>query len=148
MSDEVEEKPFNEQEHQPETDAADQEQEQPTDDADTFPRDYVEKLRAEAAEHRTARKDAEGRAEALTEAYRGLAVANAVADVLADSTDLPWSDEYLTESGLVDADAVRQAAEALVAAKPHLARVRGDAGQGFRHQEQTVSLGALLRANA
>lgn len=141
-----------EQEQQPE-----EELEQPQDateesesDGDTFPRDYVEKLRQESAESRTARKDAEQQLAALQDAYRGLAVTQAVSDVLADSTDLPWSDDYLdAETGLVDASKVRTAAEELALAKPHLARARGDAGQGYRSTNSgTVNLADMLRSNA
>ena len=124
--------------------------EEPESDADTFPRDYVEKLRQESAESRTARKDAEDRLAAVTDAYRTLAVGQAVGELLADPTDLPWSDDYLdAETGLVDASKVRTAAEELALAKPHLARARGDAGQGYRATNSgTVNLADMLRSNA
>jgi hypothetical protein len=132
-----EEKPFGEQELQPETDS---EEEQ-----DTFDRDYVEKLRNEAAEHRTSRKDAEERLGRVQAAYRDVAVSNAVAGVLVDASDLAWSDDFLDDDGLVDAEKVQQAATALLENKPHLGRVRGDVGQGFKARTEEVSLAAMLR---
>lgn len=136
------ETPFGEQEIQPETDTEEEHQE---DDADTFDRTYVEKLRTEAAEHRTSRKDAESALERVTEAYRAVAVAQAVAGLLVDADDLAWSDDYLDADGLVDAEKVREAATALIDSKPHLGRVRGDVGQGFKHVEQDVNLASLIR---
>lgn len=133
--------PFSEEQHQPETDAADE--------PDTFDRAYVEKLRAEAAEHRTSRKSAEQERDHYRDHYRSLAVSQAVSSILADPTDLAWSDGYLDADGLVDAERVRTAAERLADSKPHLARVRGDIGQGYKSEEvSAVDLAEMLRIGA
>lgn len=126
---------------QPEEDQTQQEQ----DDANTFDRAYVEKLRAEAADHRTSRKDAEERLERVTQEYRTVAVAQAVSGLLVDADDLAWSDDYLTDDGLVDAEKVREAATALVVSKPHLGRVRGEVGQGYKPVSDAVDLASLIR---
>lgn len=112
---------------------------------DTFPREYVENLRREAAEHRTGRTAAEERSEAALSRLRLAAIHSATRDVLADPTDLQWSDDMTDEEGWPDAEKISAAASALVEAKPHLGRVRGDVGQGFRGGEQGVSLAEALR---
>ena len=91
-------------------------------DGDTFPRAYVERLRARSAGYRTAAKDATARAEALeralfTERVRAL-------DVLADPTDLPFDADMLD-----DPDALSEAVTELVRARPHYRR-RGTAAPG------------------
>ena len=151
MSDETTETetPFKDQDLKPETDAVDGQEREQQDDTDTFDRAYVEKLRSEAAEGRTARKDAEATLERVQTAYRDLAVSSAVAGVLVDPSDLSWSDDYLDSDGLVDAEKVQQAATALLEQKPHLGRVVGDVGQGFKgEQAKTVDLAGMLRAGA
>lgn len=112
---------------------------------ETFPREYVERLRAEAAEHRTKAK----RAEEAERRLRELAVADAVRGILTSPDDLGWEDEYADEDGYPDPTKIRAAAEELIARKPYLARPTGDVGQG-RHDEDdaSVSLSALLRAGA
>ncbi|MBS45604.1 MAG: hypothetical protein CMH83_21020 [Nocardioides sp.] len=116
-----------------------------TDQAETFSREYVEKLRSENAEQRTKAK----RAEDAETRLRDLAVAAAVRGILTDPTDLGWSDEYADEDGWPDAEKITAAAEALVERKPHLARPSGDVGQG-RHSDtdEPVSLVGLLQAGA
>jgi hypothetical protein len=111
---------------------------------DTFPRSYVEELRAEAAEHRLRAKEADR----LRDALRTAVLARACDGILHDP--LPWSDDFDGEDGLPDPEKVREAAEGLAAEKPHLARVRGDAGQGFRGDESdaVVDLAELLRNGA
>ncbi|CAN5191514.1 hypothetical protein BH23ACT9_BH23ACT9_08730 [soil metagenome] len=106
---------------------------------DTFDRDYVEKLRAEAAEHRVKAKRAEEFAE---EVFYGRVAA---LGKLADATDLPY-DEALLE----DRSALEAAVDELVARKPHLADRRpvGDVDQGARPQGQTVDLAGMLRSRA
>lgn len=116
------------------------------DSGDTFSREYVETLRAEAATHRVAAK----RAEAFEVALRAATIREAAGPVLQDVDDLAWSDDFIDEeSGLPSAELIRAAAEELADRKPHLARVRGDIGQG-RHSETTeeFSLAGALRQNA
>lgn len=112
---------------------------------ETFPREYVEKLREEAAAHRTKAKRAED-AETL---LRTLAIADATRGLLTDPTDLQWSDDLAGDDGWPAPEKITAAAEALVSTKPHLGRPSGDIGQG-RHSETDdgVSLAALLKAGA
>ena len=65
--------------------------------------------------------------------------------MLADPTDLPHDPDALH-----DPDRLRELAEELVAAKPHLRsrRIRERAGQGEGDGSGTVSLSGLLRRNA
>ncbi|WP_051549002.1 hypothetical protein [Nocardioides sp. URHA0032] len=119
-------------------------------ESDTFPRSYVEELRAEAAEHRTKAREALDEVGPLREALRVAYLKQGTAGVLHDHADLPWSDEFNDpETGLPDVATIKAAAGALAADKPHLARVRGDAGQGFRGDaSDAVDLAHLLRAGA
>lgn len=126
-----------------EAEAEDTTQEAPEaaqDDAETFPRDYVEKLRKEAAEARVKAKKADDLA-------RELFTAKVTATGrLADPSDLAY-DEAL----VADADALNAAIDALLDAKPHLASrtPRGDVGQGPTGGDSgTVDLAAMLRAGA
>lgn len=120
-------------------------------EGDTFPREYVEKLRDEAAKHRTARKEAEDRATAAEAAVTGLQEQVFRFRVeqtgkLADATDLVF-DAALLESD----EALTGAIDELLASKPHLAsrRVSGDAGQGAGEPNPGgVSLAGLLSVNA
>lgn len=108
-------------------------------DAETFPREYVEKLRKEAADARTRAKRADELGAALfTERVRATGR-------LADPSDLPFSDELLA-----DPDALSEAIGTLLAKKPHLASrtPRGDVGQGSTGAGGDVDLAALLRAGA
>ena len=109
-------------------------------DAETFPREYVERLRKEAAEARVKAKRAD-------ELARELFAAKVTATGrLADPSDLPFSDDLVA-----DADALNAAIDALLDAKPHLASrtPRGDVGQGPTGGDSgTVDLAALLRAGA
>lgn len=117
---------------------------------DTFPREYVEKLRSEAAGHRTKAKEAEGKVEtAVAEAVKPLqerifALQVAATGRLADPTDLPFNPELLDEAALAGA------IDALLAAKPHLAKrkVQGDVGQGTGKPEETFSLQGLISGRA
>ena len=113
---------------------------------DTFPRDYVEKLRAETAKYRTRAAHADVLAERLLAAT----VREATADLLADPSDLPLDDDLVDDDGLPDLDKIKDAAKALVARKPHLARRRpvGDVGQGARTEAAPTSLVELLRGTA
>lgn len=114
---------------------------------ETFPRSYVEELRAEAAEHRVKSKENAESMETFRNAYRAAVLKEATRDVLAEP--IPWSDDFDGENGLPDAGKIREAAEALALEKPQLARVRGDIGQGFRgEQDAPVDLAGMLRAGA
>ena len=93
------------------------------DDADTFPRAYVEKLRAQNARYRERAKTAEGYAKRLhTEIVRATGR-------LADPTDLEFDEDHLD-----DPDALAAAIDDLLDRKPHLASRKpvGDIGQGAR----------------
>lgn len=112
---------------------------------DTFPRPYVERLRARSAGYRTRATSAEARTAELeqalyTERVRAL-------DVLADPTDLPYDPEALD-----DPDALRAAVDDLVSKRPHLRR-RGVADSSTGHREQPdgsepVSLLGIMRGGA
>jgi hypothetical protein len=114
---------------------------------DTFPREYVQRLRDEAAGHRIKAQRADEAVARLTLAT----ITTMTADVLADPTDLQVTDDLLDEDGWPDPEKIKAAAQELVARKPHLAtrRPQGDIGQGARGDEvETVGLAALLRAGA
>lgn len=94
-------------------------------DAETFPREYVEKLRTENGKYRQRAGEADALAARLhTELVRATGR-------LADPTDLPFDAGHLA-----DADKLAGAIDALLEAKPHLAsrRPTGDIGQGNRGQ--------------
>lgn len=124
---------------QPEDEAANVEDEKLLDDADTFPRSYVEKLRKEAAGHRDRAKRADDLAQRLH-----TALVDATGR-LADPRDLPYD-----ESHLEDAQALSEAIDGLLADKPHLAsrKPMGSIGQGVSPVSNDVSLGGILRAGA
>lgn len=91
--------------------------------AETFPRDYVEKLRQENGKYRQRAGEADALATRLhTELVRATGR-------LADPTDLPFDADHLA-----DADKMIGAINELLEAKPHLAtrRPTGDIGQGQR----------------
>ncbi len=111
----------------------------------TFDREYVPRLRDEAASHRVKAKRADALAAALVTSQAALT------GRMADPTDLPFSEELLDEHGVPDPAKVTAAVEELLGRKPHLAarRPRGDVGQGARPGEADgVSLAGLLRAGA
>ncbi len=111
---------------------------------ETFDREYVQKLRDEAAGHRVKAK----RTDALN---ARLATAQAaLTGKLADPTDLPYDDALLDDDGLVDEDKVRAAVDALIERKPHLAarRPTGNVGQGARPETPEIGLAAMLRRGA
>lgn len=113
-------------------------------DGDTFPRSYVKRLRERSAGYRARAKDAEARTAELeralfTERVRAL-------DVLADPSDLPFDAELLE-----DPDALRAAADDLVARRPHYRRRGVAAGTGSRDEAGSgpgVSLLGLMRGGA
>ena len=114
------------------------------DEPDTFDREYVQRLRDEAAGHRVKAKRADALAGALVTAQA------AATGRLADPTDLPYSEDLLDEDGIVDDGKVRAAVDELIARKPHLAarRPRGDVGQGARPEPDDTGLAGLLRRGA
>ena len=100
-------------------------------DGQTFGADYVKKLRAEAAEHRKARREAESRIEELTgqlherdRADDDRALSERLADVLADPDDLyRFVDraEIEDDDGRIDLDTAEAKAKELAEDKSHLA---------------------------
>lgn len=115
------------------------EEQEVSEDAETFPRSYVEKLRKEAAGHRDRAKRADDLAARL---HTTLVEATGR---LADARDLPYE-----ESHLDDPVALSEAIDALLADKPHLAtrKPMGNIGQGVTPVSNDVSLGGILRAGA
>ena len=114
--------------------------EEPTDEEqDTFPRDYVEKLRDENAKYRQRAQRADDLAHrlhnALTEATGRLA----------DASDLPYD-----ESHLDDPEALQRAIQELLEKKPHLGsrKPAGNIGQGVSSSTDAVDLAAMMRARA
>lgn len=115
------------------------EEQEVSEDAETFPRSYVEKLRKEAAGHRDRAKRADDLAARLhTALVEGTGR-------LADARDLPFD-----ESHLDDPVALSEAIDAVLADKPHLATRKpfGNIGQGVAPVSNDVSLGGILRAGA
>lgn len=110
------------------------------DDQDTFPRAYVEQLRAESAKYRTKSQSADALAHRLhVELVRGTGR-------LADPSDLPFDQSHIDDPAALEA-----AIEELIKNKPHLAsrKPRGDIGQGASTQTAaTVDLLGLLRSRA
>ena len=108
--------------------------------AETFPREYVEKLRKEAAEARLKAKKADDYARAL------FAARVAATGRLADPSDLPFNTDLVD-----DLPALEAAIDDLLAQHPHYAArtPRGDIGQGVgavRHDD--IDLAAILRRGA
>lgn len=119
---------------EPETDP-----DQTEDDPETFPREYVEKLRKEAADARVRAKDRDDLAHRLHTALV------AATGRLADADDLDFDEAHLT-----DTDALTTAIDELLDRKPHLAarRIVGDVGQGAVRDDTPVDLAGMLRHNA
>ncbi len=113
--------------------------EETEEEPETFPREYVEKLRKEAAEHRTRAQ----RAEDLGQRLHASLVSATGRLVSAD--ELPYD-----ESHLDDEDALNASIDALLKAKPYLAsrKVNGDVGQGASKSSESVDLAGMLRARA
>lgn len=130
------------------TEADAPEQAQDADEADTFDRSYVEKLRAEAAEHRVKAKEAQDALDANLSAFHALAVEHAAQDILKAPTALEWREEWTTDDGL-DLDAIRAAATEYANQYPHAAKVSGDVGQGYKDSSNNVvDLAGMLRAGS
>lgn len=112
----------------------------PDGEPETFPREYVEKLRKESAGYRERAQRADQLAERLHTALV------AATGRLADPTDLPFDAAHLD-----DADALSASVDELLARKPHLKsrRVVGDVGQGAGGVTAgAVDLAAMLRSRA
>lgn len=112
-------------------------------EGDTFPREYVEKLRRENAEQRTAAKEATEALAPLQQRLHALVVEKT--GRLADPSDLAFEAAHLD-----DEEALAAAIDALLASKPHLAsrRVVGDIGQGAGVPTEEVNLAGMLAARA
>lgn len=127
----------------PETEETVETTETETEQPDTFPREYVEQLRRESAEHRTSAREAREALEPVqTRLHTALVAATGR---LADASDLPFDAAHLDDEA-----ALSGAIDALLEAKPHLAsrRVSGDVGQGVVGSESGADLGGMLRARA
>ena len=109
-----------------------------TTEEDTFPREYVEKLRDESAKYR----QRAGKADDLARRVHRLMVEQT--GLLADPEDLEYDEEHLD-----DPEKLQSAVNDLLARKPHLAarRPRGDVGQGVTDNAPT-DLAAILRRAA
>ena len=113
--------------------------EESTEEQDTFPREYVEKLRDENAKYRQRAQKADDLAHrlhnALTEATGRLQ----------DASDLEYD-----ESHLDDPEALETAISELLAKKPHLGsrKPAGHIGQGASNTTDTIDLAAMLRSRA
>lgn len=109
------------------------------DDPETFPREYVLKLRKEAADARVKSKRADDLAASLFTARV------AATGRMADPSDLPFNAEVLD-----DPDGITAAIDQLLAGKPHLASRRpfGNIGQGTTGAVDSVDLAAMLRMGA
>lgn len=110
-----------------------------TQEADTFPRSYVEKLRDENARYRQRAQRADDLA---TRLHTALVAATGR---LADPGDLDFDEDHLDDPGALDT-----ALDDLLTRKPHLAsrRPRGDVGQGVSVSNATVDLAGILRSRA
>lgn len=131
------------QEHEVQEHETDEEQEVETEQPDTFPRQYVEELRKESAEHRTSAREAREALVPIQERLHGALVG--ATGRLADPSDLPFDAAHLD-----DEEAMTAAIDALLDSKPHLAarRVVGDVGQGLGGPNTGVDLGGMLRSRA
>ncbi|QDO88348.1 hypothetical protein FNH13_08330 [Ornithinimicrobium ciconiae] len=109
------------------------------DDPETFPREYVVKLRKESATYRDKAKKAEDYARELH------AARVAATGRLADPSDLDFDEGHLDDLGRLNA-----AIDDLLNRKPHLASrtPRGDVGQGMSGATDTVDLAGILRSRA
>lgn len=123
------------------TDGLTDEDSENNDDATSFSRTYVEKLRRENAGYRERANSADALAQRLHTALV------AATGRMADPTDLAFDQAHLD-----DEDALTAAIDELLAKKPHLAsrRVTGDIGQGNRGNaaDAPVNLADILRSRA
>lgn len=107
------------------------------DEPDTFPRDYVEKLRDESAKYRQRAQRADDLAQRLHVAL------TAATGRLQDADDLPFDEKHIDDS-----EALTAAIDDLLKRKPHLAsrKLAGNVGQGTTETNTTVDLAGLLRS--
>jgi len=106
---------------------------------ESFPREYVERLRQEAADARVKAKRTD---ELATRLHGALVTATGR---LADPSDLAFDEEHLDDEAALTA-----AIDDLLGRKPHLASRRpvGDIGQGATATSESVDLAQMLRARA
>jgi hypothetical protein len=112
------------------------------DNADTFDREYVTKLRKESAGYRDKAKTAEAHADTANRRLHAALVT--ASGRLADPADLPYSAEHLESP-----DALNAAIDSLLEAKPHFKSrtPRGNVGQGVKDSATAqFDLGARLRS--
>lgn len=130
------EEPHNDDEPDPDSD-------EPDGDEPDGDEPEISRARQQAARYRRQLRDVESERDELAAALWTERVA--ALGVLADPTDLPHDPDALH-----DPDRLRELADELVAAKPHLRsrRIRERAGQGEGDGSGTVSLSGLLRRNA
>jgi hypothetical protein len=114
-----------------------------TDDGQTFPAEYVQKLRKESAGYRDRAKAAEAGLDATQRELFNARVA--ATGKLADAEDLPYDAELLA-----DEDKLIAAIDELIKRKPHLAarKVSGSVGQGVtgKREEPFSLLGRLQQS--
>jgi len=123
---------------QPEPDPVEPGAEQ-TDEPETFPREYVEKLRQENGRYRQKAADRDEIAERLHVALV------AATGRLAAPDELPFDEAHLS-----DPEALTTALDDLLARKPYLAarKPAGDVGQGASPAPATVDLAGIIRTRA
>lgn len=115
------------------------------DEGTTFDREYVQRLRSESAGHRKRAREAEATIDGLRRELWTHHVRET--GLLADPEDLPYNPEAAG-----DPEAVKAAAEALIARKPHMRRT-GTSGPLPEAATRTPSAGgvswsSLLRSGA
>lgn len=111
----------------------------PDDEPDTFPREYVEKLRDENARYRQRAGQADDLAAKL---HTALVTATGK---LMDPSDLEFDEEHLE-----DPEKLTAAIDELLEAKPYLGKrtPKGDIGQGASGGSGTVNLVDIMRSQA
>ncbi len=114
-----------------------------TDDADTFPRDYVENLRQESKGYREKASAAEARTDELSRALFAARVA--ATGKVENAAEIEYNADMLD-----DADALNTAIDAAIEARPYIKtrKPSGNIGQGVKgtQTEQFSLLGALKGA--
>jgi hypothetical protein len=129
---------------------------EPTEEPETFDRAYVERVRAEAADHRTKANEQEALATKRGERVLALEVERAAREVLVDGDDLlrhVEAAELLGDDGEPDPAKIAAAATQLAEQKPHLAARRppvdvGAGPRGTATPEAMTAFGEQLRGAA
>ncbi|KAB1947676.1 hypothetical protein F8227_08980 [Brevibacterium linens ATCC 9172] len=118
---------------------SDQEIPESDDEQDTFPRDYVEKLRDESAKYRQRAQRADELAQKL---HKTLVESTGR---LMNADDLEFDEKHLD-----DPEKLTEAIDELLEAKPYLGKrtPKGDIGQGASGASETVDLAGMLRSRA